>query len=83
MELPGGGRSGEHRPRGEPEERQSCDYGLHFRCPSFNRKAERPCGTSWPGDGDDELLQNVSREADLKEFKNVPEMVLNVGQEGM
>lgn len=45
MELPGGGSSGEHGPRGEREECQSCDYGLHFSMSIVNRTAERPCGT--------------------------------------
>jgi len=64
----------EHGARGEREKRQSCDYGLHFRSPSVNRKAEHSCGACWSGDGEDELLQNVSREARLKKLKNIPEL---------
>jgi hypothetical protein len=42
----------EHRARGEREERQSCDNGLHFRSPSFvwcacGVRRPREVGVSW------------------------------------
>jgi DNA-binding GntR family transcriptional regulator len=64
---------GEHRARGEREQRQSCDDCFHFRLhhltgnPSVRMELANPVTVTMSG------FQSLSREAGLKKYKNVPE----------